>query len=627
MSTHRARALRSLNASLRPPDDSAPRSSAATMLRMGETLRRLIRSLALALGTVLAAALWLAARDDAPPQGVTLQAAQMRQAGGVWQAMDLAVLSRWSGPLELQWTLGLAQAEPSLGLRVAIRGAGELRCNGQPLLLNGVAGATAADEAPGLVDRWLALPPLPAGTHTLTWLGSSHFVPAQGLRLTEARLEPMAVEALSRARHARWLVVAMAWGGLALTWLYFLRLEWSRGAGTQGVAVPAAFGASQAGPVRAHRILVAVGAVGLLLPLVESARDLWGYPYTWHLARLRTVLLCTMLAAWLLPLWALQVLRSPRHLGRWAVVWGAFLVLLALVAVDSQGYDAAAWLLHFSGLMACGALLFTVPRPPHVAMPPNHDDIPPPPAPSLAPLRALVAVALVLMLMQPGAFIDGLYTITLAALMVAAMLHHARVQQDRAQHESALRQRLASRLLRASMQPHGLMNTLAVLQELIEQRSAQASLLVERLADQFSLLRELSKRERVGLREELELVRTQLDLVGMARSLPVRLAVNGPVDGVNLPPGVLHTLVENAITHGGIKATAPAFALHIDEAPAGRWRLRLTSPRGAGREGGSGQGQRFVRESLTGAFGDDWSYEAGPADAAVWVDTLSFPRT
>jgi hypothetical protein len=435
----------------------------------------------------------------------------------------------------------------------------------------------------------------------------------------------MALEALSSARHARWLVVAVAWGALALTWLYFLRLEWTRGPGAKGAAA-AASATSHGGPARAHRILVALGVVGLLLPLVESARDLWGYPYTWHLVRLRTVLLFTLLAAWLLPLWALQVLRPPRHVARWAIAWGAFLVLLSLAAVATLGYDAAAWLLHLSGLVGCGALLWAAPRSPSARTSRQRGDMPPPLAPSLAPLCALVAVALMLLLLQPGAFIDGLYTITWAALMVAAMLHHARVQQDRAQHESALRQQLATRLLRASMQPHGLMNTLAVLQELIEQRPAQASLLVERLADQFSLLRELSKRERVGLREELELVQTQLDLVGMARSLPVRLAVDGPIDGVNLPPGVLHTLVENAITHGGIKATPAAFALHIQEAPAGRWRLRLSSPRGAGREGGSGQGQRFVRESLTGAFGDDWSYEAGPADAAVWVDTLSFPR-
>ena len=92
----------------------------------------------------------------------------------------------------------------------------------------------------------------------------------------------------------------------------------------------------------------------------------------------------------------------------------------------------------------------------------------------------MIGVALVLMVLQPHEFLDGLYTITLSALMVAAMLHHARVQQDRALQEAALRQALHTRLLRTSMQPHGLMNTLAVLQELIEQHPAQASQRVDR---------------------------------------------------------------------------------------------------------------------------------------------------
>ena len=163
-------------------------------------------------------------------------------------------------------------------------------------------------------------------------------------------------------------------------------------------------------------------------------------------------------------------------------------------------------------------------------------------------------------------------------------------------------------------------------QELIEQRPARASRLVERLADQFSLLRVLSQKAQVSLREELELVRAQLDLVGMAREMPVTLSVHGPVDSVHLPPGMLHTLVENAITHGGVRAGAPAFSLDIDGGVADRWCIRLLSPRGAGRDGGTGQGQRFVRESLASAYGTAWAYEGRPVDDAVWQDSLSFPR-
>jgi LytS/YehU family sensor histidine kinase len=176
------------------------------------------------------------------------------------------------------------------------------------------------------------------------------------------------------------------------------------------------------------------------------------------------------------------------------------------------------------------------------------------------------------------------------------------------------------------MQPHGLMNTLAVLQELIEQRPANASRLVERLADQLTLLRALSQKALVPLREELELVRTQLDLIEMAREMPLPLRVDGPTDEVRLPPGVLHTLVENAITHGGVRADAPAFALHVTAGAGKRWHIELRSPRGAGREGGGGQGQRFVRESLSSAFGTAWSFESGPLDEVVWLDRFSIPQ-
>ena len=249
---------------------------------------------------------------------------------------------------------------------------------------------------------------------------------------------------------------------------------------------------------------------------------------------------------------------------------------------------------------------------------------------SLPALLTLLAIALALLWLGPAAFLDGLYTVALSMVMMLLMLAHARLQQERASADAAQRQALQTQLLRSSMQPHRLMNTLAVLQELIEQHPALASRLVERLADQFNLLRVFSQKAQVSLREELELVRTQLDLVGMARGMPVVLTVSGPVDRVQLPPGVLPTPVENAFTHGRARAGAPAFALHIDGSLADRWCIQLLSPRGAGRgsvrDGGTGQGQRFVRESLAGAYGTAWAYEGRPLDDAVWQDSLRLPR-
>lgn len=522
----------------------------------------------------------------------------MRQGTSDWAPLDSAVLATWPGPYELRWQLRLAQDEQALGLRLALRGAAELFCDGQLVSRSGRPGSTAAEEVPGPIDRWVALPPLAAGTHELRMVGSSHHVHVGQLANPHAGLLPMRLEAIPRLRFARWLVVGLACGGLAIAWIYFLRL---------GQA------SSEIRPdTQARRwSLIALGAVGLVLPLTESARDLWSYPYPWHAPRLQIILACTLLAAWLLPMSLALRWGWPERPTRWLGAWGCALGLVVAISLPLAGYDVTSWCLHLAGLTAAMGLTWRV----------RHRPSAPVPA-----LLTMLALAYAWLWLNPAAFLDGLYTITLAMVMMLLMLDHAREQQVRALAEAGQRQALQSQLLRTSMQPHGLMNTLAVLQELIEQRPANASRLVERLADQFNLLRALSQKDLVSLREELELARTQLDLVEMARDMPLPLTVEGPIDEVRLPPGMLHTLVENAITHGGVHADAPAFALQVSAGSEQRWHITLRSPRGAGREGGGGKGQTFVRESLAGAFGADWSFESGPLDEAVWLDRFSIPQ-
>ena len=550
------------------------------------------------LALLLSSFAWLYAPGDVAVPGVTVASGQMRQASGEWTALDGAVLATWPGPYELRWQLKLAQDEQALGLRLALRGAAELFCDGQLVLRSGRPGRTAAEEVPGPIDRWLALPPLAAGSHELRLLGSSHHIRVGQIAHSHAGLLPMRLEAIPRQRFARWLVVGLACGGLALAWFYFLHL----GRVSTG---------SRPGQ-QAHRwSLIALGAVGLLLPLAESARDLWSYPYHWHAVRLQIILASTLLAAWLLPLSLALRWGWPQRLAPWRVGWGFGLALVVAIALPVAGYDVASWWLHLAGLSATLGLAWRARRQRSAPVP---------------ALLTLLCLAYAWLWLDPAAFLDGLYTVTLAMVMMLLMLDHAREQQVQALAEAGQRQALQAQLLRTSMQPHGLMNTLAVLQELIEQRPANASRLVERLADQFNLLHALSQKALVSLREELELARTQLDLVELAREMPLPLSVDGPIDEVRLPPGVLHTLVENAITHGGVRAEAPAFALHVTAGAGQRWHIELRSPRGAGREGGGGQGQRFVRESLAGAFGADWSFDSGPLDEAVWLDRFSIPQ-
>ena len=250
------------------------------------------------LALLLSSFAWLYAPGDVAVPGVAVASGQMRQASGEWTALDGAVLATWPGPYELRWQLKLAQDEQALGLRLALRGAAELFCDGQLVLRSGRPGRTAAEEVPGPIDRWLAL------------------------------------------------------------------------------------------------------------PLAESARDLWSYPYHWHAVRLQIILASTLLAAWLLPLSLALRWGWPQRLAPWRVGWGFGLALVVAIALPVAGYDVASWWLHLAGLSAALGLAWRARRQRSAPVP---------------ALLTLLCLAYAWLWLDPAAFLDGLYTVTLAMVMMLLM--------------------------------------------------------------------------------------------------------------------------------------------------------------------------------------------------------------
>lgn len=181
-----------------------------------------------------------------------------------WQPLDPSVLARWQDPYWLRWRLAAPTDDAGRLLQLSLRAASQLRWNGQPLAANGIVGRSKKEEQPGLIDIVRVLPPSGrAGADELIVLASSHH---QWLRMhtadTVLRVVPVGWPPLQRA--GSWLIVAFAAGALGAACLYFL--------------------AVQRGQPRGHgaALLLALGAVGLALPVVEAWRPLFGYPYPWH---------------------------------------------------------------------------------------------------------------------------------------------------------------------------------------------------------------------------------------------------------------------------------------------------------------------------------------------------------
>lgn len=574
----------------------------------------------------LAGLLWMAHWLATPPAGVPVARREMRLMApegnarvgeAPWRSFDDAVLVGWRGPYELRYQFQIADADAAvpLGVHIALRAGFTASWDGVALPPNGQPGNDRASERPGRVD-WVV--PVPSGfsqpgTHELRLVASSHGL-ATSLRSSDARVRVAAYDALLAAPYRAWLIPLMAMGCVL--------------AGACYVAV-ILLGSPK--PSQSSGLLLSMAGSGVLLSMAEGWRALVGYAYPWHGLRLSVVLALTALTMGLMVGYFASRFSTPRWFLRppWSVGIAALVGLPFVLGLAH--FDATVWLLHMMGLSLS---LFITVRAARLAG--RASDTRPRTSPDI--VAALIATALVAAALDPSAYIDGLYTISLAVIMAVVLLGHATHQREIAARALALensRVRLTSALLRKSIQPHWLMNTLTSLQELIEVDPSRASRLVDLLGDEFRMVTEASTRPLIAARRELQLCQTHLAIVSLALPAPRRLDVEGEdlLEGVALPPGILHTLVENGLTHGGVDAptAGPDFTLTVRRTPDVLV-LTLRTPaakqsaaiRETAPEPARGTGTQFVEASLEAAFPSQWRLEQGESNGR-WQTTIALP--
>ena len=114
--------------------------------------------------------------------------------------------------------------------------------------------------------------------------------------------------------------------------------------------------------------------------------------------------------------------------------------------------------------------------------------------------------------------------------------------------------------LRLQLQPHFLFNTLNTISSLMEVSIKDARKIVSKLGQLLRTVLEKNKRNSVSLSEELEFIRSYLDIEQVR--FHDRLSINYQIDPATLevavPSFLLQPLVENAIRHGFANQTGPA---------------------------------------------------------------------
>lgn len=186
----------------------------------------------------------------------------------------------------------------------------------------------------------------------------------------------------------------------------------------------------------------------------------------------------------------------------------------------------------------------------------------------------------------------------------------ARSEFERRELDSRLR------LLQAQVEPHFLFNTLANIRELVESGSPQASHVLEHL---ITYLRAAVPRLHAGsntLAQEFELARAYLEVMRMR--MPDRLQYTLDLDeaacGIECPPMLLLTLVENAVRHG-IDPAVRGGHIEVRAARTGQGLMLLVIDTGVGLQADAispGTGLANLRERLRLAFGDEAELRLAP---------------
>jgi two-component system, LytTR family, sensor kinase len=163
----------------------------------------------------------------------------------------------------------------------------------------------------------------------------------------------------------------------------------------------------------------------------------------------------------------------------------------------------------------------------------------------------------------PGAQRRNLLDSELSFLRALAGQVSSRLEALAAEHERVERQNKEERLrrqiteaelraLRTQINPHFFFNSLNTIADLIVADPATAERMTVQLAKIFRHVLRSSDRQMISVGEELEFLRTWLDIeaVRFGERLRVRFETDATLVAESVPPLILQPLVENALKHG-----------------------------------------------------------------------------
>lgn len=139
---------------------------------------------------------------------------------------------------------------------------------------------------------------------------------------------------------------------------------------------------------------------------------------------------------------------------------------------------------------------------------------------------------------------------TVLMIFIILSIRHSMKEKDKRENALKLRtQRLEIELLKKSIQPHFLINTLSALKTLAKKDADKADHFLEAVANELRLFNKISAEYEIPIKTELELCRYHLDIMEFRKEAKYKFHIKDVDLEDKIPPLVFHTLIENSISH------------------------------------------------------------------------------
>lgn len=208
------------------------------------------------------------------------------------------------------------------------------------------------------------------------------------------------------------------------------------------------------------------------------------------------------------------------------------------------------------------------------------------------------------------------FSLILLSMLYLLSLH---LKEQRLAYENSLVQstRLRLELLKKNIQPHFLMNTLTSLIDWVEEAPKKGVLFIEALAKEFDLFNQIEDQTLIPITQEIALCRAHIEIMQYRKEINYCWEEEGIDPEQTIPPGTLHTLLENGITHSlPSEDNNVKFKLVYESNRDYKSYTFLTLAADVrdGDHRGEGTGLKYIRARLTESYQSRWDFISKPTD-------------